>query len=713
MQSFQLTEQEITNVFENITFEPSSLGAFTLCRTYLRPIFEDDKFVRNETFKEMMTRVVNGMFSMIKERQGDNWVDSEWRPLAIESLEAFANFKVLPPGRGLWACGTKAPKLALFNCSFNSSSRLVDGIGKYFATGMNGLMCGIGLGIDTDGADKFKLVSPYFETELSKSISQMVPKTSTADSGYLYANREVSFYETYGSEPIVHAIKDNKKGWCDSVEMLIDSYTEKTTGPIIFDYSKIRKKGVYLKKFGGTSSGPAPLFECHASIRDLLERNLRNGCKTFSGRLIIDIINVIQKTVVSGNIRRSSGIALSEDEMIALIKDYFSEQNNYRHGFSWASNNSFIFTDETMEDGIYEETLDRMLKKIGDNGEPGLFYLSNVRKYSRTGFPADYKDKLAKGTNPCGEISLEETEICNIAETFISNINSTDPEVVAKYTNLIVLYCCIVSCQKTDWEDADKTKERNNRIGISLTGISEFIQMNDLSNEQLKVFLRGLYDKVQVQTDKWCNILNMNRCIKTTTVKPSGTVSLLGNVTPGIHPEHSDYYMRTVRYNQSDKHFTYVFEKYGYRVEPDVVNPTTTNVVYFPEKAKIAGKVTKDNITVDRQMDLAAIMQMEWSDNQVSCTVSYWEDEFEDIRKNLLKYKNQLKGISFLKNGKRGSEKSHKQMPYEAISEETYIEEVSKLKKILTHEDFVTDIQLSTEENLKLYCDGPKCMLTN
>ena len=80
------------------------------------------------------------------------------------------------------------------------------------------------------------------------------------------------------------------------------------------------------------------------------------------------------------------------------------------------------------------------------------------------------------------------------------------------------------------------------------------------------------------------------------------------------------------------------------------------------------------------QLSLAAFMQRHWSDNQVSCTVSFNpKTEGEQIKYALNYFQYQLKGISFLPKLEEGA---YKQMPYEKIDEKKYNEMVKNIKKI-------------------------------
>jgi len=135
-----------------------------------------------------------------------------------------------------------------------------------------------------------------------------------------------------------------------------------------------------------------------------------------STRQIVDIMNIIGKCVVAGNIRRVAEIALGEadDSTFINLKNY--KLNPDRMEYGWVSNNS-IYAKLGMN---YKEVSEQIYK----NGEPGLCWLDNMREYSRMGDPKDYRDKLAAGGNPCLEQTLESYEMCCLVETFPHNHQS-------------------------------------------------------------------------------------------------------------------------------------------------------------------------------------------------------------------------------------------------------------------------------------------------
>ena len=287
-------------------------------------------------------------------------------------------------------------------------------------------MLGVGVGFDTKGAGSFIIKGP---SETRKS-------------------------ETY-------TIPDTREGWVDSLRMLLESYSH-GTGRIDFDYSAIREAGVPIKGFGGESSGPQPLIDLHADIRRILDAEIGAPVSITS---IVDIMNLIGKCVVAGNVRRTAEIVFGEadnDEYLDL-KNY--EVNPHRAEYGWTSNNS-IFAELGMN---YEPSAER----VRLNGEPGYAWLENMKNFGRMADAPDFKDHRAMGGNPCLEQTLESHELCCLVETFPNNHDSLDDYLeTLKYA---YLYAKTVTLGQTHWPETNRVMLRNRRIGCSMSGIAQFV----------------------------------------------------------------------------------------------------------------------------------------------------------------------------------------------------------------------------------------------
>jgi len=354
------------------------------------------------------------------------------------------NFKMLASGRALWGMGTplimeKGLTESLYNCSFISSKDIAEKKGEIFAKAMDFLMCGIGVGSDTLGEGKILI-------------------------------------EEQKQKEHIFIISDDREGWVESVKLLINSYLG--GNKYVFDYSLIRPEGTPIKTFGGTASGYKPLKELHDKIDSIFSLSVG---KMISARIITDIMNLLGKCVIAGNVRRSAEIIFgnNNDEFLNL-KNY--NVNPERIDFGWASNNS-VFATLGMD-------YSKIAERISTEAEPGLYWLENAQKYGRMNDDeANYKDHRVTGANPCLEITLEDGELCNLVELFPTNHETLDDfKETIKYA---YLFAKTITLTNTNWQDTNRVMLRNRRIGLSMTGIAQFISNRGLS--ELKLWMQEGY----------------------------------------------------------------------------------------------------------------------------------------------------------------------------------------------------------------------------
>jgi adenosylcobalamin-dependent ribonucleoside-triphosphate reductase len=527
----------------------------------------------------------------------------------------------------------KRNSASLQNCAM-VSTRDIDrnDPGALFAWVMDALMLGIGVGFDTLGQDK-----------------QM----------YIYAPTEpASIYE----------IPDTREGWVESVRLLINSFLRQNQSIQEFNYDLIRPLGAPIKGFGGVASGPAPLIDLHTRIRNVI--GSRAG-EILDSRAIVDIVNLIGTCVVSGNVRRSATLALGtpEDEGFINLKnpEVFPDRNSYdpeKPGWAWMSNNSISATVGTK----YEDYVDL----IADNGEPGFIWLDVARNYGRLADAPDYKDTRIMGFNPCAEQPLESYELCTLVEVHLNRHDSKED--FLKTLKFAYLYGKTVTLMPTHWQQTNGIMQRNRRIGTSLTGIASFADNSGLP--ALREWMDEGYQKIRHYDHKYSEWLCVRESVRVTTVKPSGSVSLLSGATPGVHwGPGGEFYLRAIRFGNTDP-MLHLFKAAGYKIEDDLVS-ANTSVVYFPVAS--GHKRAEKQVSLFEKIGLAATAQKYWSDNGVSVTLSFdKETEKQFVAPALNMYEGQLKAVSFLPMGN----KTYPQQPYSEISREEYNAYVGTIGKI-------------------------------
>ena len=656
--------QEFLNGFEGKNPFTTGLGEFVYARTYSRK--KDDG--TNESFLETCDRIVEGTFAMKRrhmKREGIPWDHVEETVNAEAMFRAMWNMKFLPPGRGMFAIGTGITKgrevddtgalyTALNNCAFVSTQDIDKDATKPFCFCADVSMLGVGVGFDVRGAGKIWIVDPGDTDPIEDCI----------------------------------AIDDSREGWVDSIESLLSAYFYGTPLPI-FEYHKIRKKGEPIRTFGGTSSGYEPLKELHEGIKKLLDSRI--GEKITSTD-IADIFNQIGRCVVSGNVRRSAQIALgeAEDNDFRNLKNHIWDQDEqkfvgpaaHRSGWSWASNNS-VFVNENSN---FEE----IAESIAVNGEPGVFFLENSRKWGRIG--EERWDNSVLGTNPCGEISLASYEFCCLSEIFPDRCE--DLSEFLDICKIAYEYAKIVTTGDSHIKETREVTRRNRRIGVSQSGITQFIERCGI--ETWTNWCQRGYQHIRDLDAEFSAKMNIPKSVRVTTVKPSGTISILANASPGIHHITANHFIRRVRVSE-DSPLVEALIKSGHKVEKDVYSQNTM-CIEFP--TYMSG-VTIDEVTIEQQFELAVLAQLIWADNAVSCTVTFGKHESKRIAGLLKKYAKNLKGISLLPNLAESA--VYAQAPYEKITEEEYRKMVGNI-----HEENLVGV---SDGVMEIGCDGESCSI--
>jgi len=577
-----------------------------------------------EDWHDTVVRVINGLFDIRIKHYKDNGlpIPEHWPSLAKEMAVSLTKMEWMPPGRGLWAMGSPFVythgSAALNNCGAVDTFDLVVSAGW----AMDMLMCGVGVGYNLNWPGD--VVEPQGLTQ-------------------------------------VYKISDDREGWVKSVELLLNSYI-KGTNPYEFDYSLIRKEGEPIRGFGGVASGSAPLKQLHERIREYMR--LRLIGEHSPGRTVSDLFNAIGACVVAGNVRRSALINLGspDDEEFLDLKDY--EKNPDRMDIGWMSNNTAVF--ETRDDF---NKLPQIAKRVVNNGEPGILNLVNIKKYGRYG---ERKADIAHLANPCGEIPLESFELCNLVEVFPTRC--VDEKTFQQALIYATFYASTVSLLKTHRPETNQVVAKNRRIGVSLSGVTDWI--DKLGATKITKYLRDGYNIVKSVNAGLNSEAGVPTAIRVTTIKPSGTISQLAGVSSGMHFPTFNYAIRRVRVGNTTP-ICQVLKDNNIPNEPDQFSEGTT-VFSFPINQGSTRPAT--SVSAWEQFALLAMLQREWSDNMVSCTVYFdKEKEGHQIEHMLAQFMPVIKSVSMLPHTDTGA---YPQIPYEGISKEKYEQLLSELPKI-------------------------------
>ena len=477
-------------------------------------------------------------------------------------------------------------------------------------------------------------------------------------------------------------ISDSIEGWADAVKILLKSYTGDITSTPEFDFSDIRPKGARLITSGGKAPGPQPLKDCLHNVKKILERK-EDGDK-LSSIEVHDMVCFIADAVLAGGIRRAALISLfsaDDDEMIACKSGNWWEANPQRG----RANNSAAL----LRHKITKEFFDDLWKRIelSGSGEPGIYFTND-------------KDW---GTNPCCEIALRPYQFCNLCEVNVSNIESQED-----YNERVRVAAFIGTLQAgyTDFHYLrdiwKKTTEKEALIGVGMTGIGSGVVLNFDMKEGAKV--------VKEENSRVAAIIGINQAARTTTVKPSGTSSLVLGTSSGIHAWFNDYYIRRIRVGKNESIYNYLSIYHPELVEDEYFRPHDTAVISVPQKSP-ANSILRSESAIDL-LERVKLVSKDWiktghrkgeNTHNVSATISIKENEWDLVGQWMWDNKEYYNGLSVLPYD--GG--TYIQAPFEDCTEEKY----NLMMGYLTNIDLSLVVELDDNTDLsgEIACGANGC----
>lgn len=743
---FKMREEAIAK-YKDLQPPFGILGAPTFKRTYARNVEDaDGNQIDKESFLQTIVRVIEGNVQLGIENN-DPTATNEW---AEEALEYFFKMAVIPPGRGLWMMGTDYARLrggdALNNCWYTNVepssyedmdmfkdtwliSKPNEPMVSYpfvFTADRAMLGGGVGFGLGIDNISKIPTVSTKVELVIPLHPSH-------PDWERIRASEDWDFIKDYITDEIFDEqpenyifLTDDREGWNVAIRETIDAhFTDKPVVKLVIDHSRIRQYNTAIKGFGGTASGPEPLISGIIAVNRVL--NARVGKKMRSVDAL-DIMNIIGRIVVSGNVRRTALIALgdADDSDYVEAKNYTlvdpvmeKDENGYtiwetnkwgrsvqkrrpfddvaselgeeeaqelfdtawkQENHRWASNNS-VYTHKLFDDHHF------IAAGIIANGEPGMGNKWLMENFGRIkdGFQEGI-DSGAIGLNPCGEITLHPQEPCNLVEILPLMVEKSGLS-IKRALEIGTQYTYRITFAKYIWKATQRVIEKNRRIGVSLTGMQDYF-LHRYGHYALKEFEGGditkpvFHQSIVDELDAWYGIvkkanhghaisMNATPSNKVTTNKPSGTVAKLPGVSSGIHWHYSPFMIQRIRFHETDPNLE-VLRVCGFPIEKAAKEPNTV-VVEFPIKnpnAEHPNFKSSGDITLEEQFANQYLFAYAWADNAVSATLTFKPDEHHKIEPLLKAYNNKIKSTSLLPYTGHG----YVQAPWEPITEEEYNE---------------------------------------
>lgn len=639
-------------------FEGNALGEFVYLRTYAKWIPEEG---RRETWIETVDRYVNFM----RENLGNKLTEKEYAEVRMGILKQ----EVMPSMRLMQFSGEAARRCnaCAYNCTFIAPTKLED-FAEIMYLSMQG--CGVGFAVESQNVEQFP---------------QIAKQT--------------------GHKVATHLIGDSKDGWCDALTLGVKTwYAGKD---ITFDFSQVRPAGARLKTMGGKASGPEPLRSLLAFAR---ERILSRQGRRLRAIDAHDIICKIGECVVSGGVRRTAMISLSDLDDVDM-RDAKKGQFYMTDPHRSVANNSAVYEMQPTNTELMDEWV--ALMKSG-SGERAIFNRGSLAEtfpkrrteyFKKVGFIGE--DGVVRGsigTNPCAEIILQSKQFCNLSEV-IARAHDTEASLLRKARLATILGTYQSTLTKfgyisKDWADHCSAERL---LGVSVTG-----QWDSPVARRAEV-LRKIRDTAVKTNVTYAKRFGVARSMSVTAVKPSGTVSQTFNCASGIHPRHAPYYIRRVRISATDSLFKMMRDQ-GVPYYPEVgqsIEDANTFVLEFPVMAPDHSKHArfKDDLSALDQLEYWKLVKLNFTEHNPSATISVSENEWIGVVDWVQKNWNIIGGLSFLPR----SNHVYRLAPYEAITKEEYERLMSRFPKIDYSKLTAYERQDESDMKRELACAGGTC----
>ena len=587
-----------------------------------------------------------------------------------ELRQAVLNLEVLPSMRCLMTAGEALERdnIAGYNCAYVHINRV-----RAFDEILYVLMCCTGVGFSVE--------------------RQFVEKLPT-------------IAEEFSDSDTVISVADSKMGWAKAFRELISLLI---VGQIPkWDISKVRPAGARLKTFGGRASGPRPLEDL---FKFTVETFRKSAGRKLTSIECHDIVCKIAEIVVVGGVRRSALISLSElgDERMRNAKSGAWWEANPQRALA---NNSVAYKEKPEIGTFMQEWLSLYNSK---SGERGIFNRAAAQKtVSKLGDRRDPNHEF--GTNPCSEIILRDREFCNLTEIIIRPTDTVE-DLLRKARIAAILGTMQASLTNFQYISSEWSKNCKEEalLGVSMTGQLDnkmMLSMSDNSDLLLPSSLPNILEAVKNKTievnAEWAKKLGINPAAAITCVKPSGTVSQLTDAASGMHPRHSQYYIRTVRADIKDP-LCQMMQEAGFPSEPCVMRPDHTRVFSFPMKSP-DGCLTRNDLTAIEHLNLWLTYQRHWCEHKPSITITVREHEWMDVGAWVYEHFDEVSGISFLPH----SDHSYKQAPYQDCTKEEYETLLAQMPKNVNWSDLSKYEKEDRTAGSQTYaCSGDKCEMVD
>lgn len=618
----------------------------------------------NETWRDTIERVIDGNLALVDAKFHEH---GEREKL----FDLFFSMKSIPAGRHIWSTGVHGRQF-LANCHSAGHSR--KDLTEHFRFTFDELMKGGGVGSNYSNVyvniypPVFSKVNLHIVCNLSHPDVDLFKDLLSTDYNHLSHER--------------HVVDDSREGWCEALAEVLRVAWDGRDHPLVIDVSSLRPKGAVLRSFGGKSSGPEPLVKMLRTVSDIMSASVG---KKLSSIDIMQIDHEISKVVVAGGVRRSARMSIkhwADRDIFAFIKCKSAGQKFWSTNISVEVDEAF-FRALRKNDRHANKVLRDASAAMYKNGEPG-FWNSSLAAVGEVDHPFT--------PNPCGEISMPMWDVCNLGHVNLEQFHNDDNGAREAF-RLMTRFLIRATFGDILNPHQREVVARNRRIGVGFFGYADWLAYQGVRfseshhHDDIRSKLRSFREACKAEAIRYACQLRIPVPIKTTAIAPTGTISNLPGVTSGCQPIFARYFIRRVRYADTDENLKGFDEK---EIEVSVNEPNTKIVRFYCkdplvdrcERRGIDPTIVEEQseISISDHLAVQSMLQKEFADNAISYTIGVDSKKVraKDVEQTLRVHLPHLKGTTLM------PEASREQMPFERIEKLQYEEKEFEGKATVT-----------------------------